>query len=257
MKIGPVQLIVINFETTEKFRGEILRELEAIRTRGVIRLIDLLFVAKDEAGEITALGGTWLDQEEKAQFGALIGALIGYGEAGVDGAAEGAAAGALMPENVMGITSADARALADEIPPGTAAALMLFEHTWATQFSQAIRDAGGQMVAQGFLTREAMFMMGEEMEAIAEAELVVQEAELTKAQAQMDALSAVTAARLIEDAAAQEAAEAVAMAEAVKAAAATDALRALTVAGLIEAAAMQEAIDALVAADLIQQEARI
>ena len=145
MSIGPIQLIAIGFETTERFTGEILRALEAIRAKGAVRLIDLLFVAKEPSGEITALEGSWLDQEEQAQFGALIGALIGFGAEGTEGAIEGAAAGAVAAvEGVLGFTAEDARALADQIPPGTAAALMLLEHTWAADFAEAVRNAGGR-----------------------------------------------------------------------------------------------------------------
>jgi len=252
MTIGPIQLIAVGFETTERFRGEILRELEALRAKGVIRLIDLLFVAKDATGEVTALEGTWLDEAEKAEFGAAIGALMGLGAGGIEGAIEGAAAGALAAQEILGVTAADAQALADQIPPGTAAALMLFEHTWAIGFSQAIGDAGGRMMAQGFLTREALFMIGEELEARIEAEIAIQEAEDVKAQALLEALSAVVAAEMIEEAAAEEAAIAIEVAAAIKAAAAADAVRALIVADLIEEAAAERALEALVAAELIE-----
>jgi len=256
MTIGPLQLVVFGFETTDRFTGEILRELEAIRTGGAIRLIDLAFVAKDEADEITALEGTWLDEEEQAKVGALIGALIGLGAGGVEGAAEGAAAGALAgAENVLGMTPDDIRAMADQVPPGTAAAVMLFEHTWAAGFAEAVRDAGGSMLGQGFLTRDALFMVGKELEALIETEIVIEESEAIQREAMLDALAAVAAAEMIEEGAAEKAVQAVATAEAIKTAAAANALHTLIIAGLIEEAATQEAIDTLVAAEIIEEAA--
>ena len=54
MSIGPIQMVVIGFETNDRFKGEIMQELDALRGRGVIRVLDLLFVMKDEAGDIFA-----------------------------------------------------------------------------------------------------------------------------------------------------------------------------------------------------------
>jgi hypothetical protein len=237
-----MQLVVIGFETTEEFKGEILRELEAIRAEGVIRLIDLLFVAKDEVGEIMVMEDTWLDEGEEAEFGALIGALIGLGAGGIEGAAEGAAAGAVagvfeVLGNVQGLTPDAIQASIEEMEPGTAAAIMIFEHAWAADFAGAIKDAGGAMLAQGFLTRDALFLVGAELEAMIETEIVIEGAEAMKKEAMLDALTAVAAG------------------EAIKGAVAADVLRTLIMAGLIEEAAIEDAIDTLVAVELIEEAA--
>ena len=73
MTFGPIQLIVIGFEDNEHFQGDILRELDAVSSRGVIKLLDLLFVMKDEAGEVISLEMSDLTDEERVEFGALIG----------------------------------------------------------------------------------------------------------------------------------------------------------------------------------------
>ena len=64
MNIGPIQLIALGFERTDKFKGRIMRELEEIKSRGVIRVLDLLFVMKDENGDIVAFEDTDLSPEE-------------------------------------------------------------------------------------------------------------------------------------------------------------------------------------------------
>ena len=91
---GPIQLSVIGFDNEEVIGG-LLDELDRVREFGIIRLIDFLFVAKDEEGDIAALEVTDLSDEERTEFGAVVGGLIGLGAAGAEGAVEGAVAGAL------------------------------------------------------------------------------------------------------------------------------------------------------------------
>lgn len=67
---GPMQLLVIVFENPE-FHGQIRREIESVMEKGMIRLIDLLFVWKDEKGNIKSIETTQLDEEERIRFGAL------------------------------------------------------------------------------------------------------------------------------------------------------------------------------------------
>jgi uncharacterized membrane protein len=253
MSIGPIQLVVIGFESNERFKGDIMRELDALRGRGVIRVLDLLFVMKDEDGEIFAFEDTDLSDEEEAEYGVLINAMIGLGE-GQD--AETAVSEALaVSHNDYGLTEEDIRQVADKIEPGTSAGILMVEHVWAAGFKEAVAEAGGQMLAQGFLTPEALFMVGAELQAIVEAEAAIEVAEAVKGAAMLDALATVAEAGEIADAALDEAAEAVAAAEMVKTAAAAEAVRALIVAGLIEDAAAHEAIEALVAAEIIEEAA--
>ena len=76
MSIGPIQLIAIGFDEPE-FRGAIQRELRALRGLGLVRLIDALFVAKDDFGGMTRMEMSDLSESEKMEFGALIGGMIG------------------------------------------------------------------------------------------------------------------------------------------------------------------------------------
>ena len=54
MEFGPVQMLVVGFENG-KFSGEILAELRRLREHDIVRLVDLMFVTKDEGGEIEAI----------------------------------------------------------------------------------------------------------------------------------------------------------------------------------------------------------
>src|SRR4030081_3324600 len=72
MEFGPVQMLVVGFEHG-KFEGEILAELKRLRDEEIIRLVDLLFVNKDDDGVITAVELSDLSPGEAVRFGALAG----------------------------------------------------------------------------------------------------------------------------------------------------------------------------------------
>ncbi|MFZ2498345.1 MAG: DUF1269 domain-containing protein [Methanosarcina sp.] len=160
---GPMQLLVIAFDNP-KFHGNIRRELESVMDKGMIRLIDLLFVWKDEKGIIKSLEATQLNEEEKMHFGAVVGGLIGYGAGGEEGAKGGTEAGILAAaQENYGITEEDILEITEAIPDGTAAAMLIIEHLWAKSLKRAIRDSGGVLVSQGMLTPELLIAVGEEL----------------------------------------------------------------------------------------------
>lgn len=167
---GPMQLSVIAFDNEEVIGG-LLDELDRVREFGIIRLIDFLFVAKDMEGNISALEISDLDTEEMMEFGAVVGALIGLGAAGIEGAEVGAAAGALsVAEHDFGLTADEVREVADRIPAGSSGVLVLFEHTWALRLKEYIMDSGGVLVAQGLIHPSALVDVGAELAAAVEAE---------------------------------------------------------------------------------------
>jgi uncharacterized membrane protein len=160
---GPMQLLVIVFDNPN-FHGQIRRELESVMNKGMIRLIDLLFIWKDEEGNIKSMEATQLDEEEKMRFGAVVGGLIGYGAGGEEGEKKGTEAGILAAaQENYGITEEDILEITEAIPEGTAAAILIIEHLWAKSLKQAIRDSGGVLVSQGMLTPELLIAVGEEL----------------------------------------------------------------------------------------------
>src|SRR5215467_3696857 len=128
MAIGPVQLIVLGFEHPN-FHGEIIAELEKLRESDTVRVIDALAVYKDAAGEVEVEHLSNLTQEEAVELGSKVGALIGLGIEGEEGAAIGAEAGAeAAADGISAFSEEDAWDVIGEIPPDTAAALILLEH---------------------------------------------------------------------------------------------------------------------------------
>ena len=149
MTIGPVQLLIVGFVGGE-FKGEITKVLTDLRERDVIRLIDMGVVRKDEDGVITMIEHSDLNQDETIEFGATVGALIGLGVAGDEGAEAGAIAGAEAALD-GGMIEDQVWYIADEIPEGTAAAVALIEHRWAIPLRSAIQDAGGFLISDAWI----------------------------------------------------------------------------------------------------------
>ena len=118
MEIGPVDYMIVAFPGN-KFRGEIAPALGKLVDSGTIRIIDLAFVGKSENGDVVAMELTELDPDVQR----------GLENLGVE-------VGGLFNEE-------DLAATAEELEPGSSAALLVWENVWAREVAQAIRDAGG------------------------------------------------------------------------------------------------------------------
>ena len=149
---GPIQLLVFVFENPD-FNGQIRLELDSVIEKGIVRLIDLLFLWKDRDGSVVSMAATELDEKERIDFGAFIGGLIGFGAYGKEGAVAGMEAGALVAalEN-YGITDKDILEITEAIPENTAVAIFIIEHLWAKNLNQAISEAGRILISQGILS---------------------------------------------------------------------------------------------------------
>jgi uncharacterized membrane protein len=150
MAFGPVQILVIGFNDAE-FTGEIRAELARLREHDIVRLIDLLVVRKDDDGNIEKLQQSDLSQDELEDFGAIVGALIGVGAEGDEGATVGAVMGAAEMEDGHVFDAENTWYVDDAIPPGTAAAVALLEHRWAIGLRDAIQNTGGFHLADAWI----------------------------------------------------------------------------------------------------------
>jgi len=147
MTIGPVQMLVLGFAEPE-FTGKIAAELDRLREHEFVRILDALVVRKAEDGEITAVQVSDLTSDEAMELGAIAGALIGLGDGDVEA---GAVAGALEGSDGHVIPDEDMWFVADTIPAGSAAAVVLLEHLWAIPLRDAIVDAGGIALADQWI----------------------------------------------------------------------------------------------------------
>jgi Family of unknown function (DUF6325) len=130
-ELGPVDWIVVEFPGT-KLNGTIAPILADYVERGLIRILDLLFLKKDEDGGFEAFEATDLDDSELGELRALETAMA------------------------MVLSEQDVTDLAETIEPGSSAAVLVWENLWAAPFGTAVRQAGGQLVASGRIPIQAV-----------------------------------------------------------------------------------------------------
>jgi hypothetical protein len=122
-EMAPIDYLIVEWPGRQP-TGEALPHLIDLVDRGLIRLLDLTFIAKAEDGSVAAL--------EIADLGDEIEAFAAF---------EGASSGLLGDDDVEEAGNA--------LEPGTSAALLVYENSWAGPFAAAVRRSGGQLVASG------------------------------------------------------------------------------------------------------------
>ena len=127
-EMGPIDYLLVEWPGRQP-NGEVAPHLVDLVDRGLIRILDLLFVAKDEEGSVTALN--------IADVGGDVAELSVF---------EGASSGLLGDEDV--------EQAGGVLEPGTSAALLVFENSWAAPFVGAVRRSGGELVASGRIPAE-------------------------------------------------------------------------------------------------------
>ena len=119
MGVGPVEYIILGFPGSH-FKSEIVPALAKLIDSRTVRIIDLIFILKDGDGNVTTFEFDQL--EELAPFSTLEGEISGL------------------------INQEDVAYAADALEPNTSAAILVWEDTWATEFAEAIWNAGGVML---------------------------------------------------------------------------------------------------------------
>jgi hypothetical protein len=170
MSIGPVQAFVIGFPDNDLFEGRIAEELARLSEVGQIRVIDAVFVTRN-GDEVDVLSVSDLDDDQRTELRTAVGALIGLGAAGIEGAEAGAAAGASLDVDAMTASEMIAAGLIEDLPDGSSALVLAIEHMWAVPLRNAVRDAGGLVVAHRSLTMEDLVGLGMAIGLEAEEEL--------------------------------------------------------------------------------------
>ena len=169
MSIGPIQAFVIGFPDNDLLEGRIAEELARLSDVGQIRIIDAVFVLREE-GELSVLGVSDLDDEQRAELRTAIGALVGLGVAGADGAVVGGALGASIDADAPTAAEAVAAGLVEDLPEGSSALVLAIEHLWAIPLRDAVRDAGGIVISHHSVTVEDLITLGIALGDVAELE---------------------------------------------------------------------------------------
>jgi hypothetical protein len=122
--LGPVQYVLVEFPGS-RFNGRIAPALADLVGRGLIRILELMVVRKDEDGTVSSFDVLDLDPDEIGELGALAAGTLGL----------------VLEEDVL--------AAAEALEPGTTAGLLVWEDLWAIPLTKAIRGSGGELVASG------------------------------------------------------------------------------------------------------------
>ncbi|MEV8585965.1 DUF6325 family protein [Streptomyces sp. NPDC051180] len=139
-EMGPIDYVVVEF-TGNRMTGEAFPLLVDLVDRGIIRILDLVFIRKDEDGTVSGLEITDFDGDGELDLAVF----------------EGARSGLLGQDDI------DEAAVAVE--PGNAAGLLVYENVWAGPFAAALRRGGAQLVASGRLPVQAVLASLEAVEA--------------------------------------------------------------------------------------------
>ena len=160
MMYGPMQMLVITFKHPD-VPLDLRNQLKKVREQGLVRMVDAVFVSKDEHADLTVLEGSDLDHDEAEFLGIMAGAFFGYGAAGDAGIEAGMEAGLVESEQgVFGLSEDDLFEIADRIPAGSSALFLLLEHVWAIGLKESVENSQGTVVANGWITPATLMTMG-------------------------------------------------------------------------------------------------
>jgi hypothetical protein len=131
-QLGPVDWLVVEFPGPDYGRGQVAPHLKDLVDRGLVRVLDLVFLRKDEDGTLEMGEISELDDSELGE--------LRSSEA----------------ELAMVLSEQDVIDVAETIEPGTSAVVLVWENVWAAPFGSAVRHAGGQLVASGRIPTQAV-----------------------------------------------------------------------------------------------------
>jgi hypothetical protein len=131
--LGPVDYLVVEFPADKaNFSGEMAAELKSLVDRELVRVLDLLLLRKDADGSVEAAE---LNEAQESEVGELL---------------------ALEADLAMLLAEEDVEAIGLALEPGTVAAILVYENSWAGPLASAVRRSGGQLVANGRIPTQAL-----------------------------------------------------------------------------------------------------
>ena len=139
-EMGPIDYIVVEFPGS-KMNGEAFPHLIDLVDRGIVRILDLVFVTKDLDGSVKGIAIADLDDDGELDLAVF----------------EGASSGLIGDDDIQ-----EAGGI---LEPGSSAGILVYENVWAGPFAAAVRRGGGQLVASGRIPIQAMLAALEAAEA--------------------------------------------------------------------------------------------
>ena len=142
-ELGPIDIVVIAYPAGSPMTGEAAPLLMDLVDRGIVRVLDAMFVIKNEDGTFSGFEAEGLDDKNVGDFKVF----------------EGASSGLLG--------DADAATAAEAMDPGSAAVLIVYENRWAAPFAAAVRRNGGVLVENQRVSVQDLIGAIEASEAVA------------------------------------------------------------------------------------------
>ncbi len=124
MGLGPLEYIAIAFPGNQ-FSGEIIPAIKELQDSGTIRVLDLVIITKNAAGEVSAIELSEASPEQAAVLASL----------------------GIETKNLLG--QEDLEDIGGALDPNSTAGLMIWENVWAARFAQSLRNANGELIANG------------------------------------------------------------------------------------------------------------
>lgn len=147
-ELGPVDYVVVGFPADKAdFSGAMADELRKLMESGTVRVLDLLLVTKDDDGTISVA-------ELRDHDDSLVGELR-----------------ALEADLSLMLAIEDVERIGGDLELGSAAAVLVWENTWAAPFASAVRHSGGELLAMGRIPTQALIAAAEEDREAAQAEV--------------------------------------------------------------------------------------
>ena len=145
--LGPVEYVVVGFPADKAdFSGAMADELKKLMESGTVRVLDLLMVTKDDDGTVSVA-------ELRDHDDSLVGELR-----------------SLEADLSLMLAVEDVERLGGDLELGSAAAVLVWENTWAAPFASAVRHSGGELLAMGRIPTQALIAAAEEDREAAQAE---------------------------------------------------------------------------------------
>jgi len=140
MTLGPLEYLVIGFDG-DRFDGSIAREIEKVVDKGIIRLVDVVFITREANGDSAMIELSNTDDPRFVSFAPLLAQMRAL----------------FTPEDLVD--------LADSLPLGSSGLALLFEHRWAEDLKDAIGAAGGFLVRRDVIPPEVLAEVSAQLEA--------------------------------------------------------------------------------------------
>jgi hypothetical protein len=129
--LGPIGYLIVEYPGN-KMTGDAFRELLNLVDQGLVRVLDLQFVMRADDGSLAVMELSDIDADGQFDFGVFAGVSAG-----------------LLDES-------DLKEAANALQPNSAAAVMVYENHWAAPFTQALREAGANLVSAGFIPQDVL-----------------------------------------------------------------------------------------------------